>query len=53
MYMQANGRLPRPGQKSPTIYNHLLLAGKYDHRVLNVLHRKDAVQDAVLQAMMR
>lgn len=50
MYMQANGRLPRPGQTSPVIYNHVLMAGCSDEKVLSLLSRKEETQDSVLQA---
>jgi hypothetical protein len=53
MYMQANGRLPRPGQKSPVVYNHILCAGRSDEAVLNVLSKKSVVQDQLLDAMLR
>jgi hypothetical protein len=53
MYMQANGRLPRPGQKSPVVYNHVLMAGRSDEKVLNVLSQKSIVQDQLLDAMLR
>jgi SNF2 family DNA or RNA helicase len=52
MFMQANGRLPRPGQKNPWINNHVLMAGRSDEAVLSALRRKDTVQSELLGAML-
>lgn len=52
MWMQANGRLVRTGQKSDHVFAHVLEAGRSDKRVLAALRRKDAVQDQLLRAML-
>jgi SNF2 family DNA or RNA helicase len=53
MWKQANGREVRHGQKSPWVTAHILMAGKSDAYVLGLLHRKAAVEDALLAAVLR
>lgn len=53
LFKQANGRLVRQGQRSPYVMLHLLLAGRSDEKVLDVLWKKSAVEDQLLAAMLR
>jgi hypothetical protein len=53
LWKQANGREVRQGQKSPYVMLHLLMAGRADEKVLDVLWKKSAVEDQLLQAMIR
>jgi SNF2 family DNA or RNA helicase len=51
LYQQANGRLPRPGQKYSVIINNLIAVGTMDEDVvaarLNKCRGQDALMDAV------
>lgn len=53
LWKQANGRLVRQGQPNPYVMLHLLLAGRSDAKVLDVLWKKSAVEDQLLTAMLR
>ena len=50
-YQQANARLPRPGQTNTVIIHHLVAEGTIDERVMQVLAKKNATQDALLEAL--
>jgi SNF2 family DNA or RNA helicase len=53
LYQQANARLHRLGQKQSVIVQHILCADTIDQRVLDALQRKDATQNALLDALNR
>lgn len=50
-YQQFNARLHRQGQDRPVRIVHLVAEGTIDHRVMTVLHNKDANQNNLLQAL--
>lgn len=47
-YMQMNKRLARQGQKHPVVIHHLISPGTVDSGILDVLHQKRTIQDAVI-----
>lgn len=49
LYMQANARLHRQGQKESVIIHHLITKGTVEERVLNALRDKKEVQDDLLE----
>jgi len=51
LYQQANARLHRMGQKRAVIVQHILCDDTIDSRVLSALQRKDATQNALLDAL--
>jgi SNF2 family DNA or RNA helicase len=51
LYQQANARLHRMGQKQAVTVQHILCEDTIDARVLNALRRKDATQNALLDAL--
>ena len=51
LYQQANARLHRMGQKQAVIVQHILCEDTIDQRVLDALQRKDATQNALLDAL--
>lgn len=51
LYQQANARLHRMGQKQSVIVQHILCSDTIDQRVLDALQRKDATQNALLDAL--
>jgi len=51
LYLQANGRLHRSGQKQSVIVHHLVAQGTIDERVMAVLAAKGNVQQALLDAV--
>ena len=50
-YQQANARLHRQGQTQPVIIHHLVTIGTMDEQVMKALERKEAGQDALLEAI--
>lgn len=48
LWMQANGRLARIGQKATEVVAHCLLAGDADRYVLDLLREKAAVEEDIL-----
>ena len=50
-YQQANARLHRQGQTQPVIIHHLVTKGTMDEQVMKALERKEAGQDALLEAI--
>lgn len=50
-YEQANKRLHRQGQKHPVIIHHLIVQGGMDEAVLEALHDKGDMQNALLNAL--
>lgn len=51
LYLQANARLSRQGQKETVFIHHLAVAGSIDEDVLKALEKKDNCQEALLQAL--
>lgn len=51
LYQQANARLDRQGQTESVIVHHLIAAGTWDERVMQVLQRKDIGQAAFMAAI--
>lgn len=52
LYLQLIGRLKRQGQKAKTvIVHHIIARGTVDERVLKVIRKKDATQNALLEAV--
>lgn len=50
-YLQAQGRLVRKGQTKPVVIHRLMTEGTIDQKVLHVLSKKRAQQDALLDAV--
>lgn len=51
MWLQSNRRLVRPGQKSPTVMAHVLMAGDVDDAVLQCLKLKQEANDLTILAV--
>lgn len=51
LYIQANGRLHRQGQKNAVVINHLITKDTIDEAVLVALHDKHAGQESLLNAL--
>lgn len=51
LYLQANARLHRQGQKETVIIHHLVLKDSIDERVLSVLQGKEEQQEALMEAV--
>lgn len=51
LYDQANARLHRPGQKETVVIHHLVCRGTVDEKVMDALHSKGEVQQALLDAL--
>ena len=51
LYLQANARLYRQGQKETVFVYHILTKGTHDIDVLHALQRKDTTQEALLSAL--
>ena len=51
LYQQSCERLNRPGQKNVCRVYHLILKGTHDERVLAALKRKEAGQNAAIEAL--
>lgn len=50
-YQQSNARLHRQGQEESVIVHHIVCEDTLDERVLDALHRKDATQRSLLEAL--
>ena len=51
LYQQANARLHRQGQVDTVFIHHILTEGTLDMKVMAALEKKEAVQDALLEAL--
>ena len=51
LYVQANKRLHRQGQKERVIIHHLVTQGTRDEDVMEALRRKEGVQEYVLESL--
>ena len=51
LYDQANARLHRPGQKEAVVIHHLVCKDTVDEKVMDALHSKGEVQQALLDAL--
>lgn len=52
LYLQANMRLPRPGQLKQVLIYLIIAEGTYDENALSALSAKGATQDALTDAVM-
>lgn len=52
LYLQANARLPRPGQKHLVAIYQIIAADTYDENALDVLSRKEVTQDMVIESVL-
>lgn len=50
-YEQANKRLHRQGQEHPVVIHHLIVQGGMDESVIEALHSKGDMQDALMAAL--
>ena len=50
-YEQANKRLHRQGQEHPVVIHHLIVQGGMDEAVIEALHDKGDMQNALLNAL--
>ncbi len=50
LYLQANARLPRPGQKHVVAIYQIIAEGTVDERVLSALEQKEATQNGIIEA---
>ena len=51
LYLQANARLPRPGQKNQVAIYQIIAEGTVDEKVLKVLSGKETNQQAIIEAV--
>ena len=49
LWLQANMRLPRPGQKKQVLIYPIIAKGTYDERAMKVLGEKDTTQNRVIR----
>lgn len=52
-YLQLNGRLARQGQLKTVVVNHIIMEGTIDETIFRALTKKNAVQQDLLNAMLR
>jgi hypothetical protein len=52
LYLQANARLPRPGQKNIVAIYQIIAEGTYDETALEILQRKDVTQQAIVESVL-
>ena len=52
LYLQANARLPRPGQKNIVAIYQIIAENTYDETALEILGRKDVTQQAVIESVL-
>lgn len=50
-YLQCNARLYRQGQKEHTVIHHILCEGTIDRQIRRTLEKKDASQEALMEAV--
>ena len=50
-YLQCNARLYRQGQKEHTVIHHILCEGTIDRHIRRALEKKDASQEALMEAV--
>ena len=48
LWLQANARLPRPGQTKQVLIYPIVAEGTYDERALRILNDKNATQDRII-----
>lgn len=53
LYLQANARLPRPGQKWPVAIYQIIAEGTDDQRLLDVLSDRNSTQEAITASVRR
>ncbi|RWX65022.1 DEAD/DEAH box helicase, partial [Mesorhizobium sp. M4B.F.Ca.ET.089.01.1.1] len=49
LWLQANARLPRPGQRDQVLIYPIIARGTYDERALTILNVKDMTQDRIIR----
>ncbi|TIX43146.1 MAG: ATP-dependent helicase [Mesorhizobium sp.] len=49
LWLQANARLPRPGQTDQVLIYPIIARGTYDERALTILNVKDMTQDRIIR----
>lgn len=49
LWLQANMRLPRPGQREQVLIYPIIAEGTYDERALTILNARDATQDRIIR----
>lgn len=49
LWLQANARLPRPGQTKQVLIYPIVAEGTYDERALSLLSQKNATQDRIIE----
>ncbi|MER9524008.1 SNF2-related protein [Mesorhizobium sp. M0292] len=49
LWLQANMRLPRPGQTEQVLIYPIIAEGTYDERALTILNERDATQDRIIR----
>lgn len=52
LWQQANKRLPRPGQTRQVLIYPIIAKGTYDERAIDVLQRKGATQDRIVETFL-
>jgi SNF2 family DNA or RNA helicase len=52
LFLQANARLPRPGQKHIVAIYQIIAEGTYDEIALDILHRKDVTQQEIIESVL-
>lgn len=52
LYLQANWRLPRPGQTEQVLIYQIIAEDTYDKVAIDVLARKDATQESLVQSVL-
>ncbi len=53
LWLQANARLPRPGQKEQVVIYPIVAKGTYDERALRILKTRDATQERIISAFIK
>ncbi|MDY4798981.1 MAG: ATP-dependent helicase, partial [Bullifex sp.] len=51
LYLQTNARLHRQGQRETVVIHHIICRDTIDERVMKALAGKEAVQDALMEAV--
>ena len=51
LYLQANARLPRPGQQHQVAIYHIIAEGTYDEIALDVLSDKNVTQQKIIESV--
>lgn len=49
LWLQANARLPRPGQNNQVLIYPIIAEGTYDEKALKILNKKDTTQNRIIE----